>query len=71
MASFWIHEFKQGKMTGSATGGYETLAEACEKIDQKRDSRDHSPQYIAFKEGGYDWHVVEFDGDAGDYEILY
>jgi hypothetical protein len=44
---------KSGKPTGKLDG-YSTIELAKEMIDTKREWRDNSPQYKAFRDGDYD-----------------
>ena len=65
-----VHVFKEGKMTGEMRG-YQDLSEAQIWIDAYRSSRDNDPVWIHFKNGNYEWHVVNFLNEEGDYEIVY
>jgi hypothetical protein len=70
----WVSEMKDGKPTGRLYG-YSTMEEAKRNIDFKRQWRDKSPQYKAFKEGNYDWNILEEIGDEGhgskEYKVHY
>jgi len=70
MPSVWVHEFRNGTMTGSSVGGF-TDSTAREWIDGRRRARDTDPVWAAFRDG-YDWHTVEFDADgSGKYAVTY
>jgi hypothetical protein len=66
----WVSEMKDGKPTGRSDG-YSTLELAKEMVDLKREWRDREPQYRAFKDGNYDWNILEFIGDSGDFKVVY
>ncbi len=66
----WVSEMKDNKPTGRMDG-YATLEEAKFHINAKRQWRDGSPQDSAFKEGNYDWNILEFIGDSGDFKVAY
>ncbi len=66
----WVSEMKDGKPTGWING-YPTEGFAKHMIDCKRQWRDKSPQYKAFKEGNYDWNILEFIDDSGDFKVVY
>ena len=65
---------RDGKPTG-VLDGYTTLDEAKRAIDLKRKWRDASPQYRAFREGKYDWNILEEISDEGhgfiEFKVIY
>lgn len=64
----WINEFHNGKMTG-VLHGYPDQESAVKRINSLRLARHIDPVWRAYAE--YDWHIVNFINDAGDYEIAY
>jgi hypothetical protein len=70
----WVSEMQNGKPTG-VLDGYPTLEKAKEVIDLKRHWRDTSSIYVAFKEGNYDWNILEEITDEGhgskEYKMVY
>lgn len=65
-----VHTFKDDKMIGELRG-FQDLSLAQIWIDAHRNSRDNDPVWIHFKHGNYEWHVVNFLNEEGDYEIVY
>lgn len=66
----WVHETKNEILTGKMDG-FATQSGAQYYIDLMRHSRDNSPQWSAYREGNYDWHLVNFDESDDSVTFIY